>query len=354
MFQKSCLFKCIKSNPSEVSLIEQNYGLFKYNDNLTISLSNKSKSSSKDKTQVTSIQSLKRRINNSFKQKTRPIKILQFIRNDKFDVDSSIKTKSNSNVLSSTMITNNSMQSSRLKQFEKEFYTEYSDSSDEEYDNDDSDASINFGINNTLRNDDLNSSLSSVSSLEFEPFETSNQSQRQKSYSKKVMRPKFDPLISSSRSALITNNSKSIQASRRSVESTKKLNFEPFTMSSRKSLLLNNSNGNDEISLNHCPICDIDYDLKRECLTCQHNYSISSSRFFVEENICSSTVISINKRNSTFNKNQSDTSSLIKKSFSSSSSSSSSSSLSSTKFSDEISCIQANQPKYYILNDTYV
>jgi hypothetical protein len=258
------------------------------------------------------------------------------------------------------MISNNSTQSNRIKQFEREFYTEYSDLSDEDYDDDeDSDVSINF--NNTLRNDDLNSSLSSVSSLEFEPFETTNQTnsmQRQKKYTK-VMRPKFDPLVSSSRSTLMTNSKLS---ERRFIESSRKLSFEPFTTSSRRSLLLNASTArNEEIRLNHCPICDIDYDLKREeCLQCQHNYSISSSRFFMEENICSSTVISVNKRNSTFNAIQSDKSSLIKRSFSSSSSSSSnsssasSSSLSSTKLSNEISCIQSNQPNYFILNDTYV
>lgn len=189
-------------------------------------------------------------------------------------------------VISSTMLNENKSKISywsvqrRGKETYSHNFDDFSDSMSEE-----SDSDISFL---SLSNEDLNSSMSSVSSLEFEPFESLNERQSiQNSYRKKsIVRT---PLISSSRTSLQVSSQK------------KSLSFEPGTTSSRKSLALNPYHKENSTL---CSICSTD-STNRNCSNCLENSDDSSSMArsgyfsFDEQNICSSTHIS--KTNQTNN-----------------------------------------------------
>ena len=173
----------------------------------------------------------------------------------------SLKNKSN-NLVSSTFV---SQSKSPIIKYKDEF-SDYSD---------DSDSDISF----TSLNDDLNSSLSSVSSLEFEPFECPNERKlvQQSSIKKTIVRK---PILHSSRSSFAQ------------VASSQQV-FEPRITSSRKSLLQPN---------NFKPECSVCYESKISTQNGSGYFSFSE-----EQNICSSTHISVDfmKQNSTKNLSES-------------------------------------------------
>ncbi|CAF0886196.1 unnamed protein product [Brachionus calyciflorus] len=141
-------------------------------------------------------------------------------------------------------------------------------------DSTDSESDLSFS---SITNDDLNSSVSSVSSLEYEPFEI--QTEKKKILSKKSIIRR--PMYSSSRSSILPNKIGS---------------FEPRITSSRKSLFQQNT-------------------YKPECSVCQETKQVESSKLtngsgyfsFGEEQICSSTHLSIDINNQKHNSQNSET-----------------------------------------------
>lgn len=170
--------------------------------------------------------------------------------------------------LKSSMIT-------RISDFDKqESFYESSDESDMSFDDDSTNDSFELSI------DDLDSSLSSVSSLEFEPFESNEKSlDRKRKYSKSVLKPRFEPIISSSRSNLMNT----VRCDKKS-----KILFQPYTTSSRKSLLIKN----DSSKSIQCSVC-----LNDQGITQNHvilNDTRLNQESFDGDNILSSTVMSVN------------------------------------------------------------
>lgn len=171
---------------------------------------------------------------------------------------------------------------------------------------------------NSFEQDDLDSSLSSVSSCEYEPFEYStdyHQSNRNSLSNKKY---KFDPMSSSSRSNLkiqpkIQEDQQArVQQTREEsvlTIATKTMSFDPFTTSSRKSLALSN-----EIVYKHAPnqscSCSMCASVNgsisiEDCVECIENQSTTSQpiqRFVT--NICSSTFNSSSIPNNHLESNQ--------------------------------------------------
>lgn len=146
-----------------------------------------------------------------------------------------------SNLVSSTFVSNN--------QSIPKYSDQFSDYSD-----DDSESDISF---NSLIDEDLNSSVSSVSSFEYEPFE--EQPKQSQSLKKSFVRK---PLLSSSRTSLVK-------------KSPKMLTFHPHITSSRKSLF--------------------NQAKKPVCSQCNNDSVPGASGYFsfAEEQICSSTHVSI-------------------------------------------------------------
>ena len=235
MFQKSCLFKCIQSS----KLNESDANIFEYKASLDTS-------ARKNLLPHKQWSTLKQRINNSIGKK-------KIIRN---------KIKLKKNVLKKHCVDT--------------FNYEESNTED---DDDDSDASFS-SFYRTI-NDDLNSSMSSVSSLEFEPFETVSLT-RKKSVTVRVeplkclATPKFLPISSSSRSNLRANNT------------SKKFNH-PFVTSSRCSLLVNESQRLSIITAEktlHESSCSL-------CCS-QEKFGIK------QENVCSSTLLLANQESRSY------------------------------------------------------
>jgi len=154
---------------------------------------------------------------------------------------------------------------------------------------------------NSFEHDDLDSSLSSVSSCEFEPFEYSTDYHQSNRSSFNAKKYKFDPISSSSRSNLkIQPNTQEDQQElpQQTTEesvltiATKTMNFDPFTTSSRKSLALSN-----EVLIKHvanqscsCSLClnSSESISDGNCIECVENQSTQPIQRFAG-NICSST-----------------------------------------------------------------
>jgi hypothetical protein len=248
MFQKSCLLKCISTATNEHSIFEKNYGLY------TVKRVNDSHVLDADKAKLTKRStkewrdSFKKSFNSTIKKSVRRIKKANVTAKGKKDLVSqsingmpSIDMFKKPNVFSSTLVNN----VSKYQNFEAErsqdlFRHEYSDSSDD----DESDLDISMDQNDY----DLNSSLSSVSSLEFEPFESSSSQtcttnsrrvsiNRQTNVKKSIVKP---PLISSSRSNITASTFVS-SSSANDTENSRLINFESCTTSSRLSLLSSQS-----------------------------------------------------------------------------------------------------------------
>lgn len=333
MFHKNYLLKCIKSD--DHSIIEHSYDLFNVNEETA----NSTKIDTNKLNQLSSISSrLRQKFNTS---KYRPAinkvikkKVSKNKKQNKHGSSSSIQSNTSSklslsygnmtnlsflnatsNLLSSTTMSgilhnnesnksNNYYINSLLSNYHDLSWDESSDD-DEDDDSDDSClsdiSSLSTSFDNektinylTLRNDDLNSSISSVSSLESEPFElsiASIQSNRVKKYSKS----RFDPLSSSSRSNVLT-----------ATNSTKrKLScFEPFSTSSRRSLFIQDNN---EQNCTHC--CDNNEDNQDKLYSTKSTTSLTSANwnFLFDQNICSSTLCSINMKKLLNDKNNSTT-----------------------------------------------
>lgn len=276
MFQKSSFLKCIKSSS---------------NDNSSISYSF-------DKTTETNT-SIKKAYKKSIKRK-----FFNFNKKQEkleFSINSVDLLQKRSSLFSSTFASDNSKLSMPSIQrgkssFESQSKLAFSDNFSDMSEDSESDISLD-----SLCDDDLNSSLSSVSSLEFEPFESISERQTaiRKRVKKSVVKP---PLISSSRSSI-----------QQSSQIVKKLNFEPYTTSSRKCLRATPS----LVQVNSdCSVCSGD-----QCSNCINNFtklSSGKSGYFSydDQNICSSTVISI-KQNQFQNQNSlfvQDASSIMQKS----------------------------------------
>jgi hypothetical protein len=194
----------------------------------------------------------------------------------------------------------------------------------DEYDNDDScDSSSDTSHLSTWLEDennsfnflnpsshDLNSSISSVSSLEYEPFEMSvveakpannpsssirSNKSKKLTKTKSINRSKFDPLISSSRSNVTIRSA--AQSKVNPAQSKRKMSFEPFTTSSRRSLF-NDSKQPQPNQMNCSYCCDsnqlenFNYDDDENNNNC-FNSTKSSNYLLYDQNICSSTLCSI-------------------------------------------------------------
>ena len=231
MFQKSCLFKCIQTS----NKFNESIDVLKLNSQLdatTETTSSQGKHVNK-KTHQWSI-TLKKRLN--------------------------LKMQSNKKQIT----------------FKQSSYDTYNDDEDDDDDDDDSDMSFESFYNN---NDDLNSSLSSVSSLEFEPFEVIPLAQKKNikarvsvtsSSSSPPPTIKFVPMSSSSRSNLLHVIDTSAKTTRK---------FQPFTTSSRRSLLIPIEEQTSPNSIN--------------CSICRRNGEFFNSQQTNDNNVCSSTLISL-------------------------------------------------------------
>jgi hypothetical protein len=331
MFHKNYLLKCIKSD--DHSIIEQSYDLFNVNDET----SNTTKIDTNKLNQLSSISSrLKQKFNTS---KYRPAIKKAIKRKVSKNKSSSSSVPSNktsksslsfgnmtnlsflnatSNLLSSTTmsgILHNNNESNKSNNFYiNSLLSNYHDLSWDENSDDDNDSddsylsdisSLSTSFDNektinylTLRNEDLNSSISSVSSLEYEPFELSVAS-IQPNRAKKYSKSRFDPLISSSRSNVLstTNSNK------------RKLScFEPFSTSSRRSLFIQDNGSLNQKNCTHC--CDDqDNEDKLYYNSTKSTSSLTSANwnFLFDQNICSSTLCSINMKKLLNDKNNSTT-----------------------------------------------
>ena len=226
MFQKSCLFKCIQTS----NKFNESIDVLKLNSHLDATPETNQGQNVYKKTQQWSA-TLKKRLN--------------------------LKKQSNKKLI----VKQNS-------------YDTYND--DEEDDDDDSDMS--FESLSFYNNDDLNSSLSSVSSLEFEPFEVIPLAQKKNinvrvsslSPPTTIKSVKFVPMSSSSRSNLLHVIDTSTKTTRK---------FQPFTTSSRRSLLI--------------PIEEQTSPNKINCSICRRNGEILDPQQTNDNNVCSSTLISL-------------------------------------------------------------
>lgn len=336
MFHKS-LFQCIKSSSNDDhSIIENNYGTFRFNSehqtnlaeaeksyasiNSTIlsqqttanNMSTSTKANCSMNTTVSSAKSLRRTwtsIKNKLDAESRSILRSSILRRrGKSSVKRCKKTKSN--VLSSTLASLKSTAAKRTAEISltniskvSYFNEHYFSDDDDDEDDDDDDDSFNGSYVNVSRvlemtnrhyyEDPMNSSLSSVSDEDDEDDEEINY-ERFRSY-KPNNASRFNPLISSSKCSIF-------ETSRR------RLSFVPNTTSSRKSLIIGN-----------------------ECQACMETSSTSTT--FRSDNICSSTLIESTR-------NFSSRSSLH--------SSSSSSSLASTLSGSDSSSLSINQTCFQV------
>jgi hypothetical protein len=160
-----------------------------------------------------------------------------------------------------------------------------------------------FSSSNSFEQDDLDSSLSSVSSCEFEPFEYSTSYPQNSRSSLNLKKYKFDPMSSSSRSNLKIQQATAVQEDQQNqlqpfredsvLTIAKTMSFDPFTTSSRKSLALSN-----EVIYKHvanqscsCSMCASSNGsiLTDSCVQCINNQSMSHPIQKFAANICSST-----------------------------------------------------------------
>lgn len=257
MFQKSCLFRCIQSNKNynQNSLVEQSQMDF-------ITTSSSSSSSSSNESGKNQWATLKRKINSSI------IGTIQIRRKI-------VKHKKKPKALSTVPIKTRTA-------FVREDYMYY------DFENTDDESDMSFDPQSFFRDtDNLNSSLSSVSSLEFEPFETVDE--RTKSYANTMITRKFEPISSSSRSNLLKSPPTQSKLS----------NFRPFTTSSRRSLLSPVYESKTGLEAIPCSLCCAVDAVNEETIYLQQEEKCRNNFIFEQsENICSSTLISISNQNS--------------------------------------------------------
>jgi hypothetical protein len=292
MFQKSCLLKCISTATNEHSIFEHNYGLYTLKRQEQSSLvveADKTKLSGGKRSTKEWRDSFKKSFNSTIKKSYRRIKKAHpssiASKAKKVELASqsmaSIDMFKKANVFSSTLVNN----VTKCQPFEVEkstyLFAGYADSSDDS-DDDESDLDISMDQNDY----DLNSSLSSVSSLEFEPFESSSSSSRMVSVNtqhsnlkKSIVKP---PLISSSRSNITASTYVSSSSSNES-DHSRLINFESCTTSSRLSLLSSESTSQRaNATASFVSYANLVRKQENDCSMC-NNHQI--------DHICSSTMI---------------------------------------------------------------
>lgn len=247
MFQKSCLLKCIATNNKtfmDLTVFDsQNQGVYKtqssegsrFQDTTVV----KSTPSRIKKTGREWRDTLKKSLNQTIKKSYKRIKTSRRAKITNDTVSTANQTSYNSSIdifkgatlFSSTLMSNNQTRSYRSVEFENSKFTYPSCQYDSDSDDSDDESGISMSRRIYDNYDDLNSSLSSVSSLEFEPFELSSTAYNNtvsliaavnKTTRKSIVKP---PLISSSRSNLARESSH------------RDLDFESCATSSRMNLL---------------------------------------------------------------------------------------------------------------------
>ena len=279
MFQKSGLLKCIGNVINEHSLLEQTHGLYSLKSSAQSSRLSYPGPNTTTKCRLVKSSkewrdSFKKSFNSTFKKSYRKIKN----KSSKKPTTTTTSSINEAKILCSTL--------AMVAKPELVLYSSDSDDSD-----------IDISLNQS--DYDMNSSLSSVSSLEFESFECPSanplrpqlqQSQMNQTTKKSIVKP---PLISSSRSNITNFISCNKNNNNVSHNESNHINFNSCATSSRLSLLSSN-NSSSSRGLVESSFLNLVKSVEC-CSVCNNNNN--KNNIASNHQICSSTMINTNSSN---------------------------------------------------------